>query len=122
ALAISRPGLTWRAGLVFAADRSKVTDLGCGTDTTSNLKTCPFYESGDVSGQGQSGVRAERVMVCDPSRPGYCPGYALGTFYGPVLLDVNPTTGQQVFRSEEHTSELQSRGQLGCRLLLEKRK
>src|SRR5213078_2067684 len=38
ALAISRPGLTWRAGLVFAADRSKVTDLGCGTDTTSNLR------------------------------------------------------------------------------------
>ena len=97
ALAISRPGLTWRAGLVFAADRSKVTDLGCGTDTTSNVKTCPFYESADVSGQGQSGVRAERVMVCDPSRPGYCPGYALGTFYGPVFLDVEPTTGRQVF-------------------------
>jgi len=36
-------------------------------------------------------------MVCDPSRPGYCPGYALGTFYGPVFLDVDPTTGQQVF-------------------------
>ena len=97
ALAISRPGLTWRAGLVFAADRSKVTDLGCGTDTTSNVKTCPFYESADVSGQGQSGVRAERVMVCDPSRPGFCPGYALGTFYGPVFLEVDPTTGQQVF-------------------------
>ena len=97
ALAISRPGLTWRAGLVFAADRSKVTDLGCGADSTTGLKTCPFYESGDVSGQGQSGVRAERVMVCDPSQPGYCPGYALGTFYGPVFLDVDPTTGQQVF-------------------------
>src|SRR5690625_7102488 len=27
-----------------------------------------------------------------------------------------------VFRSEEHTSELQSRGQLVCRLLLEKKK
>src|SRR5439155_1626052 len=56
-----------------------------------------FYESADVSGQGQSGVRAERVMVCDPSRPGFCPGYALGTFYGPVFLEVDPTTGQQVF-------------------------
>src|SRR5216683_1461165 len=96
ALAISRPGLTWRAGLVFAADRNKVTDLGCATDSTG-VKSCPFYESGDVSGQGQSGVRAERVMVCDPSRPGYCPGYALGTFYGPVFLNVDPATGQQVF-------------------------
>jgi len=96
AVPISRPGLTWRAGLVFAADRSKVTDLACAADT-SGTKSCSFYESADVSGQGQSGVRAERVMVCDPSRPGYCPGYALGTFYGPVFLDVDPTTGQQVF-------------------------
>src|SRR5690554_7327247 len=29
---------------------------------------------------------------------------------------------EQVFRSEEHTSELQSRPQLVCRLLLEKKK
>src|SRR5690625_5911052 len=30
-------------------------------------------------------------------------------------------TGESVFRSEEHTSELQSRGHLVCRLLLEKK-
>src|SRR5690625_6004598 len=30
--------------------------------------------------------------------------------------------GNVLRRSEEHTSELQSRGQLGCRLLLEKKK
>src|SRR5690625_5356455 len=44
---------------------------------------------------------------------------------------VNPITGKEVFseettrqvlRSEEHTSELQSRGHLVCRLLLEKKK
>jgi iron complex outermembrane receptor protein len=96
ALAISRPGLTWRAGLVFSADRSKVVDLGCTTDSTG-VKNCPFYDSGDISGPGQSNTSALRVMVCDPSRPGYCPGYALGTFYGPVFLDVDPTTGQQIF-------------------------
>ena len=95
ALAMSKPGFTWRAGLVFAADRNKVTDLGCSTDG-SGLKTCPFYESGDVSGQGQSGVRAERVMVCDPSQPGHCPGYALGTFWGPVFTGVD-ANGQQTF-------------------------
>src|SRR5690625_7096820 len=38
---------------------------------------------------------------------------------------VTPESGcscQPCFRSEEHTSELQSRGQLVCRLLLEKKK
>src|SRR5690625_6783123 len=33
-----------------------------------------------------------------------------------------PGASQQVERSEEHTSELQSRGHLVCRLLLEKKK
>src|SRR5690625_6488465 len=33
-----------------------------------------------------------------------------------------PESGQIVVRSEEHTSELQSRGHLVCRLLLEKKK
>src|SRR6266446_4746379 len=93
ALAISRPGLTWRAGLVFSADRSKVTDLGCTTDSL-NVKNCPFYDSGPISGPGQSNTPAERVMVCDSA--GSCPGYALGTFYGPVFLDIDPT-GQQIF-------------------------
>ena len=99
ALAVSKPGLTWRAGLVFAADRSKVTDLGCGVDTTgaTPVKTCPFYESGDVSGQGQSGVRALRVMVCDPWDPGNCPGYPLGTFYGPVSVGVDANGQEQFF-------------------------
>src|SRR5690625_106298 len=33
-----------------------------------------------------------------------------------------PVGGKLIGRSEEHTSELQSRGQLVCRLLLEKKK
>src|SRR3989442_3992505 len=33
-----------------------------------------------------------------------------------------PARGQQIIRSEEHTSELQSRPHLVCRLLLEKKK
>src|SRR5439155_24465351 len=33
-----------------------------------------------------------------------------------------PGAGRPVYRSEEHTSELQSRGHLVCRLLLEKKK
>src|SRR5437870_8391725 len=40
-----------------------------------------------------------------------------GTRFTPVT-----TPGDEAERSEEHTSELQSRGQLVCRLLLEKKK
>src|SRR5690625_6125611 len=42
---------------------------------------------------------------------------------GATGIDITPRlrgTGASVLRSEEHTSELQSRGQLVCRLLLEK--
>ena len=74
---VSRPGLTWRAGLVFAAERNKVLDLG----------PYPFIESGTVSGQGQSNVFAERII----------PGYALGTFYGPVFVGVD-AAGRQLFK------------------------
>src|SRR5690554_7625017 len=35
---------------------------------------------------------------------------------------INPSQGLTGFRSEEHTSELQSRPHLVCRLLLEKKK
>src|SRR5690606_41409658 len=38
------------------------------------------------------------------------------------LLGYEPTTPVEVGRSEEHTSELQSRENLVCRLLLEKKK
>jgi iron complex outermembrane receptor protein len=77
ALLMSRPGLTWRTGLVFAAERNKVLDLGPHS----------FIRSGIVSGQGQSDQWAQRIM----------PGHPLGTFYGPVFLDVDPATGLQVF-------------------------
>src|SRR5690625_6162470 len=39
-----------------------------------------------------------------------------------ALCDVDWKYASKTFRSEEHTSELQSRGHLVCRLLLEKQK
>ena len=44
--------------------------------------------------------------------------------YNVTITDVNGcfTTSQTIVRSEEHTSELQSRRNLVCRLLLEKKK
>src|SRR3989442_3854073 len=38
------------------------------------------------------------------------------------LTSTSPDTGRRTWRSEEHTSELQSRPHLVCRLLLEKKK
>lgn len=76
ALAISRPQMTWRAGLVFAMERNKVVDLANYT----------FLPTGRVSGQGQSNQIAQRII----------PGEALGTFYGPVFLGVD-AQGKQLF-------------------------
>src|SRR5690625_5591177 len=42
------------------------------------------------------------------------------TSCGPMIAASRPPTMTQAIRSEEHTSELQSRGHLVCRLLLEK--
>src|SRR5690625_5713795 len=44
------------------------------------------------------------------------------TEYGPNTLLLKDAEIYQFLRSEEHTSELQSRGHLVCRLLLEKQK
>ena len=77
ALMTSRPNLTWRAGLTFAAQRNKVITLG----------PFSFVQSGRVSGQGQSDQWAQRLL----------PGQPLGTFYGPVFVGVD-AAGNQLFR------------------------
>src|SRR5439155_19376390 len=46
----------------------------------------------------------------------------LGSDTKKQLFAEREAMGQTVWRSEEHTSELQSRGHLVCRLLLEKKK
>ena len=77
ALLVARPGLTWRTGLVFAAERNRVLNLGPHTS----------IRSGIVSGQGQSDQWAERIM----------PGSPLGTFWGPVFVGVD-AQGKQLFK------------------------
>src|SRR6266446_6617647 len=76
ALAISRPSLTWRAGLVFAAERTRVVDLGGSS----------FISTGYISGQGQSNAVSERLI----------PGQPIGTFYGPVFVGLD-SKGKQVY-------------------------
>src|SRR3712207_7714013 len=60
-------------------------------------------------GRGRPGV-SQQFAVDDSGGDGLLPGQQLGH------------RGRGVLRSEEHTSELQSRQYLVCRLLLEKKK
>lgn len=76
ALAISRPQLTWRAGLVFAMERNKVIDLANYTD----------LPTGTVSGQGQSNQISQRII----------PGQSMGTFWGPRFVGWTPA-GKELF-------------------------
>src|SRR5690625_6758628 len=57
-------------------------------------------------------------------RAGFQAGAAVGDQIGKIALAGVANQGDlvEVDRSEEHTSELQSRGHLVCRLLLEKKK
>ena len=73
---LNRANLSWSAGFVFAHENNEVVSLG----PYSSLTT------GDVSGQGQSGQRSQRIL----------PGEPLGTFYGPVFVGVD-ANGKQLF-------------------------
>src|SRR3712207_7799803 len=50
------------------------------------------------------------------------PARAIATMKGGAMKHLVPTSRPESLRSEEHTSELQSRQYLVCRLLLEKKK
>src|SRR2546422_2115124 len=54
--------------------------------------------------------------------PGFRTDHLLTMSFDPRLVRYSEALSQQFFRSEEHTSELQSRLHLVCRLLLEKKK
>src|SRR5437870_11375385 len=62
-------------------------------------------------------VKAGRLVGCLADDVAFLKITAEGVGVVALGLDWNP--GDQVIRSEEHTSELQSRGHLVCRLLLE---
>src|SRR5437660_8534571 len=62
---------------------------------------------------------SRRAVVSDLHRRWRTGGHDARAAVGPIG---NPRESPRETRSEEHTSELQSRGHLVCRLLLEKKK
>src|SRR5690625_5948378 len=62
-----------------------------------------------------------RVIAVDHRGHGGSPGVEGPASVADLAQDVQETIAQLGVRSEEHTSELQSRGHLVCRLLLEKK-
>jgi len=70
-------GLTLTSGLVLSVERNKVLSLG----------PSQFINTGGVSGQGQSGVNAQRII----------PGQPIGTFYGAEFVGFNATTNAQEY-------------------------
>src|SRR5206468_11870957 len=65
-----------------------------------------------------SSKRSLRVPRRKPSRP--CLAAKFHAFPRTSSIDLPPSSPGKKTRSEEHTSELQSRSDLVCRLLLEK--
>src|SRR5690625_4279432 len=66
------------------------------------------------------------IVFRSAKRPAQKPGRPIGLIVDPFFQTSKctwqPVTRKRLGRSEEHTSELQSRGHLVCRLLLEKKK
>src|SRR5207253_11100954 len=80
---------------------------------TTEIYTLSLHDALPISPDQREGSRGGGVRrVGPPPAPG-----------GPVLRALDgPARAAPRDRSEEHTSELQSRGHLVCRLLLEKKK
>src|SRR5690606_39862390 len=90
-------------------------------DTLSLHDALPIYTDPEFAGQGQiivdqqlsTVLRAQRSQLAGLFPPAHA---------DPALVPVLQESGTAGQRSEEHTSELQSRENLVCRLLLEKKK
>src|SRR5690625_2740509 len=106
---------------------SKAQILNETFDDTSNFTTStPFFSNGDRAFFGITGDTNDFGSNSQPSglKPyeGFLGNYLTGMRLNGLGADLPITiTWENLDRSEEHTSELQSRGHLVCRLLLEKK-
>src|SRR5207247_9042820 len=82
----------------------------------------PIWLQGSVAAIGR--IRTEAAQTRDQKITALTrlPDVALTTAIATDIVDMTQPEWDQVARSEEHTSELQSRVDIVCRLLLEKKK
>src|SRR5690625_7089960 len=96
------------------------TDLGLQAACATTAGTHPRFVSGLVDMVLERAARERGEDASIPLR-GQLPAFPDEAPPGSCRMRHGEVTGIPV-RSEEHTSELQSRGQLVCRLLLEHKK
>src|SRR5437870_9718458 len=94
---------------------------GCSSGYRADgaLHSFPTRRSSDLFQQIFDAFQEFSVLVFHGQRLTDETQMAFSRRFGPLETTIN-ATGRE--RSEEHTSELQSRGHLVCRLLLEKKK
>src|SRR5207253_10665514 len=98
------------------------------TDTpTTQIYTLSLHDALPISGGAQGTGRRARARARAPQldreqRTELAVPHRRGRSHAPVRDEQGFRAHPRLRRSEEHTSELQSRGHLVCRLLLEKKK
>src|SRR3712207_9320488 len=86
---------------------------------TTEIYTLSLHDALPISSDGVSG----QLRPLAPSTPAAARATPTGSLTGGSMPDSRPRSAKsRSKRSEEHTSELQSRQYLVCRLLLEKKK
>src|SRR3712207_8489918 len=93
--------------------RSHVFIFFFNDPATTEIYTLPLHDALPICQSGHDLVRAARLAG---------PAYPRGPQLRPRHGNGDVHAGRGAARSEEHTSELQSRQYLVCRLLLEKKK
>src|SRR5690625_6552088 len=108
----------------------RLGSLGSGRGTIRHIRTHISIVSVRVSRRWRALSRTERIhsSVKKPPKIHHSKAYArfcrfkpASSLTGSGKIFSPPSSSVRKFRSEEHTSELQSRGHLVCRLLLEKK-
>src|SRR5690606_40030812 len=85
-------------------------------------RTTPSMVAFIDNGERKIGKPAKRQAVTNPTKTIYSIKRFMGNKFSESAKEANRVPNKVVKRSEEHTSELQSRENLVCRLLLEKKK
>src|SRR5690606_41648925 len=108
------------------------THFSCDAPPTPDIHPLSLHDALPISHDRNDGCRAREYSrfvehhcrnehSAEPNPAERCPG-GLGDSSYDTWTDYGNERPEAEFRSEEHTSELQSRENLVCRLLLEKKK